>query len=72
MSHFLYYIIVPCFEQSYSADILDKIGVKMVKYLQVNIAVNGKSTLANPLESPGRGLKARVVSAVGKCVRERT
>lgn len=51
--------------------ILDKVGILMVKYAQVNIAVNGKSTIANPIESLGHRLQARAVSAVGKCVRER-
>ena len=51
--------------------VLDKPGVEVIKYLQVNIAVNGKSTIANPIESLGLRLLARMVSAVGKCVRER-
>ena len=43
----------------------------MVKYPQLNIAVNGKSNIFNPSESPGRWLEARVVSKLPKCVRER-
>ena len=44
--------------------ILDKVGILMVKYAQVNIAVNGKSTIVNPIESLGHRLQARAVSAV--------
>ncbi len=43
----------------------------MVKYRQLNIAMNGKSTYVNPSESLGRRLRARVVSVWGMCVRER-
>ena len=70
-----HYIIFPHLWQSYSysfcAVILDKIGILMVKYLKMNIAVNGKSTMVKPAESLGHWLKVRTVSAIGKCVRER-
>ena len=44
----------------------------MLKYFKLNIAVIGKSNSINPAESSGRWLKARMVSVLGKCVRERT
>ena len=44
----------------------------MVKCAKLNIVLNGKSTFCIALESLGRRLKARVVNALGKCVRERT
>ena len=51
---------------------LDKIRHWMVKYAKLNIVLNGKSTFCITLESLGHRLKARVVNALGKCVRERT
>ena len=50
---------------------LDKVVAEMLKYCKPNIAVTGKSSSANPSENPGRWLEVRVVSALGKCARER-
>ena len=43
----------------------------MVKYIQVNIAVNGNSNSVNPTESRGRWLQAPAVSILRMCARER-
>ena len=37
----------------FSGFILDKVIIVMVKYAQVNIAVNGKSTIVNPNRESG-------------------
>ena len=43
----------------------------MVKWGKPNIALRGKSTREETLESLGHRLKARVVEELGKCVPER-
>ena len=44
----------------------------MVKCAKLNIALRGKSTLSETLESLGHRLKARVAEDLGKCVPERS